>query len=276
MKYFFKFLVVGFIIFLSTSVQAQISLTNNRYEFKKNADHLGVFTNLGFNVGSDDISTEYGYGSAKSAVGVMFLIGGQYQYHFTKTFFIRGELAIGINAHRYKYSDVLKVRSDSTWPEFEKPNNRRSISPLVFKPKIEFGKQFFINNAAILEISVGGSFEKYINKNVDYELDANTSTTTLSNRDRVAIEVSHSKYFGLTKWGVFNAEAYIGFRRLGFNELTERLAIGLTFTMSVDGTTTLGYSDILYYNSTYNYAYGKQTVKMRNSIVGLKLTYDLF
>lgn len=278
MKYRKGFIIISLISTLLLQKQvvfSQLIQSNQKYEFARGADHFGLFASLGLNLAGNNVRTDYGNANLKAANALVFLIGPQYQYHFTKTFFIRGSIPIGINGHGYKFKRALKGASDSVWVEFEDKYTRKSISPIVFGPKIELGNQFFIAGKHLVEIAVGGSFEKYLTKNIHQELEKHESKTILSNRDVVTVEVADRKYWGVDKWGCFNGELYIGYRKIGYNDFTNRISWGLNFTYTVDNK-SVGYAEVLSYNTKYQYAMGRQVYIMNNMSVSFKLAYDLF
>lgn len=262
------------LIGLNNSANAQLFKSNENYLFKSGADHLGIFGSLGVNLPGNKVTNDYGSGSLKGGTGIVLLLGPQYQYHFSRTFFIRGAIQLGIISHAFKFKETLKSRSDSLWIEYDDKYTRKSIAPIVLSPKIEFGKQF-IGNKLLFEVAVGGSFEKYLNRNIDHELEKVVTKTTLSNRDVVDVEVANKKYFGLGQWGGFNAELYLGFRRMDFNDFMRRLSFGLNFIYSTDKY-TVGYAEVLTYNLKYQYPISRQNFYMLNMAVTFKIAYDIF
>ena len=245
------------------------------YDFRKKAEHVGVFINPTVNTGGGMVKNDEGAGSVNGSLGVAFNLGAYYQYHLTSQTFVRLEIGFGTGSYGYKYANKYAPISDTSFAKFGTADVKDKLTSTYFKPKLEIGRQFYLTDKHILEIGLGIAPQFYMNKLEDDNWSFTSSETTLKNNDRVTFSVEEKKYIGNDKWGTMNGELYIGYRNKGRNEYFERLGIGLTY-LHTFADKHAGATEFVFYNTKYNYYEGRQRAIMNNQQIGIKLSYNFF
>lgn len=240
-----------------------------RYESRPDRQYVSVFADL-----NQNLTAVGGPSTNKSRFAPFFRVGFQYRYQFTPGFFIGGGVALGNGNFAYRYRKTYAPTSDTTYAKGEPGSG--GISVLVFEPHLEIGKIMTFAGKHQVTISVGASMPMYL-PGINSASDTTYSTTVLSTKERVRFGTTENilindngKHFG-----VANANLYLGYKRINYNELTNRLGLGLIFGYSFY-TSNAGLAVSRSYNVTYKYQMGNDIVqKLTYASFGIRFTYDL-
>jgi hypothetical protein len=240
-----------------------------RYVPRPDRQYVSVFADL-----NQNMTAMGGPGTNKSRVAPFVRLGFQYRYQFTPGFFLAGGVAIGNGNFAYRYRKTYAPTSDTTYAKGELGSG--GLSVLVFEPHIEVGKVMTYGGKHQITISAGVSLPMYLPR-ISSMSDTTYSTTVLSTKERVRFGTTETisinndgKHFG-----VGNANLYLGYKRLNYNALTNKLGLGLIFSYSFY-TSNAGLAVSRSYNVSYKYEMGNAAVqKLTYASFGIRLTYDL-
>lgn len=240
-----------------------------RFDPKPIRQYVSVFFDLNQNM------TAVGGPAANKSVYAPFgRVGVQYRYQFTPRFFAGGGVMSGNGNFRYRYYKTFAPTSDTTYAKGEYGRGGRSV--MVFEPYFEIGRIFPLSGKHRLDVSAGISFPLY-HPSIFEVSDTTYSSTVLSTRERMrygTVEEIQMNDNGM-HYGVGNVNLYIGYKRINYNALTEKLGIGLIFSYSFF-TSNAALSKTRSYNVSYNYQMGEDVIqKFTYASFGVRFTYDL-
>lgn len=265
-----RFLVVLTFLMCSAAYHSSAQIITS-FDRAKDGRHLGFYADLNQNMGSNLVDKN----GNKSAFAPFIRLGVQYHYHLTRSFYFRTALSIGTGNFSYKYLKEYAPTSDTTYPIGVM--GRRGVSVPVFEPHFEMGKFFDIARKHRIDVRVGVSLPLYLAK-ANSVSDTTFSTTVLSTKDRVRYGTIESLQIndGNKHYGNGNANLYIGYKRINYNELTDKVSIGLTFGYSFfNSNAALSVSKS--YNVTYKYQMGNDVVqKLSYASIGVRVAYEIF
>ncbi|RQO30868.1 hypothetical protein DBR32_09125 [Taibaiella sp. KBW10] len=265
-----KYFSLVFFLICSLSIGASAQVIRS-FDRAKDGRHLGFYADLNQNMGSNLVSKN---GNA-STFAPFLRIGVEYRYHLTRKLYFRTALSVGTGNFSYKYIKEFAPTSDTTFPKGVM--GRRGISVPVFEPHFEIGRYFDIAQKHRIDVRVGVSLPLYLAK-ITSQSDTTYSTTVLSTKDRVRYGTTESLNMNDENkhYGNGNANLYIGYKRLNYNELTDKISVGLTFGYSFfNSNAALSVSNA--YNVTYKYQMGKDVVqKLSYASIGIRFAYEIF
>lgn len=242
------------------------------YDTAKHAEHIGIYVMPFLNV--NDFFVD-GSGSTKGRNTLGFEGGVHYQYHLSKTLFLRGSIGFGVVNYGFKYNNKYAATSDTSFPKFADASKKVNNTIPYLKPQIMIGKEFAIKNTYFIEVGAGASFFYYLKRN-DVVSDTINSSAMVKYVGNMDLEVYDSSYYGFRQqWGVLNAELYLGYHTRGFSDFFDRCGIGFSFSYTFYNNYS-GYSDIVFYNKTFGYFQGQQNMKFGQAAIGLRLSYNIF
>lgn len=240
-----------------------------RYDPKPLRQYVSVFFDV-----NQNMTAVGGPAANKSTYAPFGRIGFQYRYQFTPRFFVGGGVMFGNGNFRYRYYKTFAPTSDTTYAKGEYGRGGRSVA--VFEPYLEIGRIFTLSDKHRLDVSASISFPLYYS-NIFEISDTTYSTTVLSTKERMrygTVEQTQMNDNSL-HYGVGNVNLYLGYKRINYNALTQKLGIGLIFSYSFF-TPNAALSKTRSYNVSYNYQMGEDVIqKFTYASFGVRFTYDL-
>lgn len=255
-------LIAGF------ALNAKAQLYN--YDYGGKTDHVGLQFDINQNMGSSVIDND----GTKSTFAPFARAGVYIKRQFSSSWYFRGAMMFGNGNFSYKYPKTFQPTSDTTWPKANM--GPRSISFLVLEPEIALGHLFKIKRKHQIDVRASVSVPVFLSSYNNYS-DTTYGDVMLKGAQRVRFATTDRFQIKNTgdQWGVVNANLYIGYKKIHYNDVSDRLGVGLVFGCSVV-TNASGLATYSGYDITYKYQMWEKTHKLNYCYFGVRLEYDIF
>ena len=241
------------------------------YDYEGKTDHAGFQLDLNQNMSSSLIDKD----GTKSTFAPFARLGVYLRRNISPNFYLRAALMYGNGNFSYRYTQGFNATSDTSYPIGIL--GKRNISVPVIEPEIAIGYFFRFNKKHQIDLRLGISAPLYVSRyNNFYDT---TYTNVNLNKGTHMVRFSTTDQFQTNykgdQWGMVNTNLFIGYKRIHYNDFSDRLGIGLTFGFTVYNKNA-GVATYRGYNVTYNYAMWETQHKLTYLSAGIRLEYDIF
>lgn len=262
---------LGGAILIAAAATTPVSAQVYDYDYKGKTDHVGVQADFNQNMGSSMIAND----GTRSTFAPFARLGIYMKRQISKTLYLRAAVMYGNGNFSYKYPQSFNATSDTSYPIgiFEK----RGVSIPVIEPEIAIGYFFRFNQKHQVDLRLGVSAPLYLSRyNNFYDT---TYTNVNLNRGTHMVRFATTDQFQTNyrgdQWGMINTNVFIGYKRIHYNDFSDRIGIGLTFGFTVLPKYA-GQATYKGYNVTYDYAMWEKTHKLTYLSAGIRIEYDIF
>ncbi|MBL7705682.1 MAG: hypothetical protein JNM21_09065 [Taibaiella sp.] len=241
------------------------------YNYEGKTDHAGLQFDFNQNMGSSLVDKD----GTKSTFAPFARLGLYLKRQISKSFYLRAAVMYGNGNFSYKYPQGFNATSDTSYPIGNL--GRRGISIPVIEPEIAIGYFFRFNQKHQVDLRLGVSAPLYVSRyNNFYDT---TYTNVALNKGTHTVRFSTTDQFQTNykgdQWGMVNTNLFIGYKRIHYNDFSDRLGIGLTFGFTVYNKNA-GIATYRGDNVTYNYNMWERQHKLTYLSAGIRLEYDIF
>ena len=241
------------------------------YNYEGKTDHIGIQFDINQNMGHSMMEND----GTKSTFAPFARIGVYAKRKISNTFYLRAAVLFGNGNFSYKYPQNFNATSDTSYPMGIL--GKTGISVPVIEPEIAMGYFFRFNRKHQVDLRLGISAPLYISRynNFSDTTYANVNLNKSTQMVRFATTNQFQTNYRNNQWGMINTNLYIGYKRIHYNDFSDRLGIGLIFGFTVYNKDA-GEATYRGYNITYNYQMWERTHKMAYLSAGIRLEYDIF
>lgn len=240
------------------------------YLYKGRTTHVGLQMDLNNNFGKGNMDKD----GTKPAFAPFLRAGGYLRHNLNNNLYFNFGLTFGNGNFSYKYVQTFEPTSDTTFPKgiLEK----RSISMKMMEPGIAVGYLLQFSEKHQIDLRFGASIPVYLRR-YNNLYPRTISKVTLMGNNKMEYATSDGFQTRVTgnQWGVVNTNFYLGYKRIHYNDLNDRLGIGLLIGYTVYDKGS-GVADYNAYNTTYSYPLWERSHKLTYLSFGVRLEYDLF
>ena len=252
------------------SLFSQSSIAQLKHYLKPKADHVGIFFDVGQNFGSSVASKD------RTSVGVapVLRLGTFYNKHLSASNYVGAALSFNLNSYAFKYKKTFETSSDTTFPKGAAAENRALFLPVI-EPALYYGFYLPLSENNHLDIRIGLSAPVTLRR-IDSVFVNDSVAVTLKPSERVVYGTSeHLQVNTQRNFITLNGTIYIGFKKIGFNDLSDRLSLGVVASFVI-WNKYAPFIDLKYHNYTYNYVMYQNQHKLVNNMIGLRVSYEFF